>query len=85
MQDELLPLVAERLACNVAMLIYSMANVLMESRHAARKLNSNTCNKLAGVACVSATSNEKKAGPKPLCLEVSAGDSPCNGRLSRAS
>jgi hypothetical protein len=79
MQDELLPLVAERLACNVAMLIYSMANVLMESRYAARKLNSNTCNELAGVACVSATSNKKKAGPKPLCLEVSAGDSPCNG------
>jgi hypothetical protein len=85
MQDELLPLVAERLACNVAMLIYGMTNVLMESRHAACKLNSNTCNELGGITCVSATSNEEKAGPEPLCLEVSAGDSPCNGRLSRAS
>ena len=43
------------------------------------------CNELGGITCVSATSNEEKAGPEPLCLEVSAGDSPCNGRLSRAS
>jgi len=53
-EHELVPLVAERLARNVAALRNSVANVLVESGYAARKLPRNTCDELACMADVSA-------------------------------
>jgi hypothetical protein len=47
--DKLMSLVAERSARNVAALCNSLANVFVESRHAARKLHSNACYELASM------------------------------------
>jgi hypothetical protein len=57
----------------------------MESRHTVRKLHSNACNELAGVAYVSIAFCEEEASPKPLLLEISSGNGAGNGRLSRSS
>jgi len=57
----------------------------MESRHTVRKLHSNACNELAGVAYVSIAFCEEEASPKPLLLEISSGNGAGNGRFSRSS
>jgi hypothetical protein len=85
MEDKLVPLVAERLACNIATLGYSRAYIPIERRHTACKLHSNACNELAGVAYVSTAFCEEKASPKLFLLEVFPGNSAGNGRLSRTS
>jgi len=84
-EDELVPLVAERLACNIATISYTRTNVPMERRDTAPKLHSNACNELTSVAHISATLCKEKASPKLLLLEVSASDSAGNRRLSRTS
>lgn len=84
-ENKLVPLVAERLACNITILSYTRTNMPTERRHPARKLHSNTCNKLTSVAYISATSSKEKASPKPVLLEVSASDRPGNCRLSCTS
>jgi hypothetical protein len=79
------PLVAERLTCDVATLCDSVANVLIESGYVVRKLDGDACNELSRVANVSTASREEEAGPETRFMEIVASDSPRNRGLARAS
>jgi hypothetical protein len=79
MEDELVPLVVERLACNITPLYNSIVNILTESRHTVRKLYSNACNELTSIAYISSTFCEEEASPKPPILKVSLGNGVGNG------
>ena len=80
-----MPLVTERLARNIAALCNSVANVLVKSGYAARKLQRNACDELACMADVTTATREEEAGPKILLLKVFAGNSTSNCRLPSAS
>jgi hypothetical protein len=83
MEDELTPLIAERLARNIATLRNSFGNITSERRYVIRKLCGNTCKELASMANISTTSREKEACPEKPSLKVVAGDSASNRGLSR--
>jgi hypothetical protein len=78
------PLIAERLASNVGVLRDRLANVPIEGGYAAPELYGNTSNKLASMASVSNASREEETSSETLLLEISAGDSAWNRRLSCA-
>ena len=80
----MVPLVTERLACNVIMLYNSIANVLVESRYTARKLQRNARDELACMTHISTAAGEEEAGSEALLVEVVAGGSARNGRLPSA-
>ena len=79
-----MPLVAQRLADNVAALCHGVAYVLVKQRYAACQLPRNARDELARMADIAATSREEEAGSKALPVEVPTGDCARNRRLSRA-
>ena len=74
-----MPLVVERLACNIALFYNSIANILIESKHTVYKLYSNACNELTSIAYISSTFFKEEASLKLLILKVSLGNSVGNG------
>jgi hypothetical protein len=82
-EDEMVPLVTERLSRNVAALHNSVANVLVQSGYTARKLYGNRRNELANMPNIPTTSCEEEASSKTSLLKIFAGDSASNCGLSR--
>ena len=82
--DEMLPLIAQRLADNVAALCDSVADVLPRCWHAVRELNRNARHKLACVPHVAAAAREEEARCQSLPVAVPARHRPRDGRLARA-
>jgi hypothetical protein len=80
----MLPLVAQRLADNVAALCDSVADVLPRCWHTLRELHRNARHKLARVPHVAAAAREEEARCKTLPVVISARYRPRDGRLARA-
>jgi hypothetical protein len=78
------PLVAQRLAGNVAVLCYSVADVLPRCWHAVRELHRDARHKLARMPNVAAAARKEEARCKPLSVVVPARHRPRDGRLARA-
>jgi hypothetical protein len=78
------PLVAQRLADNVAALCSSVADVLPRRWHAERKLHRDARHELASMANVAAAAREEEAGCEALLVIVPARDRPRDRRLARA-
>jgi hypothetical protein len=74
-----LPLVAQRLADNVAVLCYSVADMLPRCWHALRELHCDACHKLARMPNVAATAREEEASCETLPVVVPARNRPGNG------
>lgn len=79
-----MPLIAERLARNIAPLRNSVVNILLKSGYTARKLQSDACDELACMANVTTTTREEEAGPETLSLKVFASNSTSNCGLPSA-
>jgi hypothetical protein len=79
------PLVTEGLAWNISTLRNSVANVLVDSGYAARKLQGNACDELACMTDVSAATREEKAGPETVPLKEYMGDSTSDRRFPGTS
>jgi hypothetical protein len=62
-QDKLIPLFTERSTRNVAIPSNSIANLLVKSWYAVRKLVRKACNKLACMADIPTAVREEEAGP----------------------
>ena len=82
--DKVLPLVAQRLADNVAALSNSVADVLPHCWHAVRELQRDACHELARMANVAAAAREEEARSQALVLKIPARHRPRDSRLARA-
>ena len=80
----MLPLIAQRLADNVAALCDSVADVLPRCWHTLRELHRNARHKLACVPHVAAAAREEEARCELLPVVVPASHRPRDGRLARA-
>lgn len=80
----MLPLVAQRLAGNIAALCCSGADVLACFWHILRELHRDACDELACVADVAAAAREEEAGRQALLVVVAARDGPRDRRLACA-
>jgi len=82
-KNEALPLIAQRLAGNVAALFNGIVDTLPQCWHAVRKLHRDARNELACMADVAAVAREEEAGCETLPVVVPARDRPRDCRLTR--
>jgi hypothetical protein len=82
-KDEVMPLVAQGLAGNVATLCDGLADVLPRRWDAMRKLHCNARDKLACVTDVVATSREEEAGRETFLVVVRTSYGPRDRRFAR--
>ena len=83
-QHKLAPLLVERLACDIAVLRYGVADLALQAWYAARKLDRNARDELARVADVSARAREEEARGESALRIVLRGYRLRYGRLASA-
>lgn len=80
----MVPLVAERLSCNVTSLCNSVANNVLQTRYAIYQLHCNASDKLSCVANISTASRKKEASPEGFVRRVFDGYRSRHRRLASA-
>jgi hypothetical protein len=85
LEDEVLPLVAQRLAGDFRTLHEGITDMTPDIEHAPRKLDRNAGDESACPADITAASREEKAGTQLLLCMIPAGDRACDCCFASAS